>query len=538
MESDVEYQVRTELLFNQRVVRCFADRPRSLWQLFDSSAKARPNGEAILWEPEGGLTYAELQSHAERFSSSLCDLGLIRGDRIATLVSNRPEYIITALAVWRIGAILVPMDTRLQKNEIEHILNHSGARMLVTEEDLINNLPDRAAVPSVEQILLADGDATSENHIKFADLLGGRAELSDHDVGEEDVAAILYTSGTTGVPKGVVLAHVNMIHSTMHFQNVWRLPAGARSMLAIPGSNVTGLVTIILTMLSFGGCIVLMPLFKAAEFLRIAEKRRINHTFMVPAQYKLLMMQPSIASCDLSSWKLGSTGGAPMPAAFINELLEKIPNLQISDGYGATELASPAIIRPPSLTKDHPDSIGLPVKCADVVIMGEDGVEVPTGEVGELWIRGPMVCREYWLNEPATRESFIDGYWRSGDLASRSEDGLIRLHDRKKDIVNRGGYKIYSAEVESILALHPDVAEVAIIPKPDNVLGERVHAVIFRRNGEVSGEELRAFAAEQLADYKVPEGFTLLSEPLPRNSNGKIIKRVLRDELFGNDPAT
>lgn len=521
--------IRHELLFGRRVVRCFAERPRSLWDLFLESAKADPHGDAVQWEPDGALSYDSLRRRVIALANGLAGLGLGRGDRIATLIGNRVEYVVTSLAAWRLGAILVPLDTRLQRSEIRHILDHSGAKMVLSESALADAI-ERNDLRDLEHVILT-GEAPGT--VNFQSLLSDESEPQFPALQEEDAAAILYTSGTTGVPKGVVLSHVNMVHSTMHFEAVWKLPRGSRSMLAIPGTNVTGLVTIILTMFRIGGCVVLMPPFKAADFLRIAEKRRINHTFMVPAQYKLLLLVPNFEEFDLSSWTLGSSGGAPMPATFIEELQRRIPTLQLSDGYGATELASPAIIRPPVLTRDHPDAIGLPVACADIVVVDENGVELPPGEPGELWIKGPMVCREYWRDPEATSLNFTDGYWRSGDIASRDEHGLYHLHDRKKDIVNRGGYKIYSAEVENVLAQHADVAEVAIIPKPDDVLGERVHAVLYLRTGSASVDDLRAFTAERLADYKVPEGFTILDAPLPRNSNGKIVKRTLRDQLFG-----
>jgi long-chain acyl-CoA synthetase len=521
--NDDSAEIRHEVLFDGRVVRCFRKRPRSLWELFIESMEQDPQAEALLWDPDGRMTYAELERQASTLCAGLRELALVKGDRIAALTTNRFEYVVLALAVWRMGAILVPLDSRLRSHEIQHILSHSGARLLLCETSLLEILPRRDSVPELENVVGLD---------RFPELMQSGKSDPPASLHEQDTAAILYTSGTTGEPKGVELAHVNIVHSTMHFERVWQLPRGSRSTLAIPGSNVTGLVTIILTMLRIGGCIVLMPAFRAADFLSLAARRRIHHTFMVPAQYKLCLMDPQLQSYDLSSWRLGSTGGAPMPRTFIEELQRRIPSLEISDGYGATELASPAIIRPAALTAEHPDSVGLPVACADVRVMTEEGIEAQAGMPGELWIKGPMVSRGYWRNPEATRAAFIDGYWRSGDIATRDAHGLIRLHDRKKDIVNRGGYKIYSAEVEGVLLQHPTVTEAAVIPKPDAVLGERVHAVVFSPRAQAEVAELQAFCAGRLADYKVPESFTIRDQPLPRNSNGKIVKRALRDALF------
>jgi long-chain acyl-CoA synthetase len=521
-----------EVLFGDRVVRCFQHRPHSLWESFIQSVDADPHAEALVWDPNGCLTYAELARQAAKLSTGLRDLGIGKGDRIAALTGNRFEYVVMALAAWRLGAVYVPMDIRLRTQEIQHVLSHSGARLLLCESALLEMLPSADRIPELACVVLLDRAPSGNGQAAFAELLDFDESSPIESVQEEDSAAILYTSGTSGEPKGVDLAHVNIIHSTMHFERVWQLPKGTRSALAIPGSNVTGLVTIILTMLRIGGCVVLMPPFKAKEFLSAVARRRINHTFMVPAQYKLCLMDPQLEEHDLSSWRLGSTGGAPMPLAFIEELQRRIPGLQLSDGYGATELASPAIVRPAALTAKYPDSVGLPVICADVLVMSDSGIEAQVGEPGELWIKGPMVARGYWRNAEATRTSFVDGFWKSGDIATMDAHGLVRLHDRKKDVVNRGGYKIYSAEIESVLLQHPAVTEAAVIPRPDPVLGERVHAVVFAALVAPQEADLRAFCAVRLADYKVPESFAILDQPLPRNSNGKIVKRALREVMF------
>jgi long-chain acyl-CoA synthetase len=529
-EADIA-DIRHEILFG-RVVRCFAGRPRSLWEQFAASVKRDPDAEALLWDADGRMTYGELALQARKVSTGLRAIGIARGDRVAALTGNRFEYVVLALAAWRLGAILVPLDSRLRAPEIRHILVHSGARVLLCEDRLFGGLPARDSLPDLEHLVVLDRAGAVAGEMDFRELLGAAADIAPAAIDEQDDAAILYTSGTTGEPKGVQLAHVNMIHSTMHFERVWRLPPRTRSALAIPGSNVTGLVTIILTMLRIGGCIVLLPPFKAGNFLSTASRLRMNHTFMVPAQYKLCLMDPGLDGYDLSAWKLGSTGGAPMPRAFIDELRRRIPTLQISDGYGATELASPAIIRPAAMTADHPDSVGVPVACAEVLVMSDDGTEVPAGTAGELWIKGPMVSKGYWRNPEATRECFVDGFWKSGDIATMDAHGLVRLHDRKKDVVNRGGYKVYSVEVEGVLLTHPSITEAAVIAKPDPVLGERVHAVVFGARIAVNEAELGAYCLERLADYKVPESFTVLNQPLPRNSNGKILKRALREMLF------
>jgi len=220
-----------------------------------------------------------------------------------------------------------------------------------------------------------------------------------------------------------------------------------------------------------------------------------------------------------------------MPVATIEKLDAKIPGLKLMNCYGATETTSPSTIMPGELTARHIDSVGLPCPGATIIVVDAEGRELPRGEIGELWIRSGSVIKGYWNNPAATAENFTGGFWHSGDLGSIDAENFVRVFDRRKDMINRGGLKIYSAEVESVLAGHPGVVESAIIAKPCPVLGERVHAVIVTRNKDVSGETLRAWCAERLSDYKVPETVALISEPLPRNANGKVMKRQLRDAI-------
>jgi O-succinylbenzoic acid--CoA ligase len=229
--------------------------------------------------------------------------------------------------------------------------------------------------------------------------------------------------------------------------------------------------------------------------------------------------------------RIGGYGGAPMPPATIARCAEQLPQLELMNLYGATETTSPATIMPAAWSASRADSVGLPVACADIVVVDADGRAVGAGESGELWIGGPMVVRGYWNDAQATAREFTAGYWHSGDIGSIDADGFVRVFDRSKDMINRGGYKIYSAEVEAVLIAHPAVVEAAVVARPCPVLGERVHAfVCLREGGDAGAEALRAHCAAQLADYKVPETLAIGHEPLPRNANGKLLKRLLREQ--------
>ncbi len=249
--------------------------------------------------------------------------------------------------------------------------------------------------------------------------------------------------------------------------------------------------------------------------------------------YNLFLRDPDFAAYDLSAWKIGGYGGAPMPEATIAEMARRAPHVGLMNGYGATEATSPQTMSPARFAADHADCVGLVLHCAEIVVMDDDGREVPPGTPGEIWMAGPNVVPGYWDNPEANAANFAGGFWKSGDIGSVDADGFVRVLDRKKDMLNRGGYKIYCVEVESQLSFHPNVLESAIIGRPCPVLGERVHAVVVPRDAAPSerlAEEIRAFCAERLSDYKVPETIIFRDTPLPRNPNGKIIKTQLREE--------
>jgi O-succinylbenzoic acid--CoA ligase len=325
-----------------------------------------------------------------------------------------------------------------------------------------------------------------------------------------------------------MITHANIVHSALHYQYGMHLTEKDSSMLAVPASHVTGLIAIIATMVQVGGATLLMREFKAKQFLEFAAQENMTHTLMVPAMYSLCLLEPSFSAEALKHWRIGGYGGAPMPVAVIEQLAKHLPNLDLRNAYGATETTSPVTLIPAGMNDAHLDSVGRVLPCADVRIMNDAGQEVPFGETGELWINGPMVVPGYWDNPEATAQSFTAGYWHSGDLGCMDKEGFVKIFDRKKDMLNRGGFKIYSVEVENCLMGIPGVLEAAIVGKPCPVLGERVHAFIYAPNQSVSQEVVTAHCKQALADYKVPETVTWLDTPLPRNANGKVMKRKLR----------
>jgi long-chain acyl-CoA synthetase len=523
--------MRREVHFENRIVRCFIDRPPNLAHMISQAVQSAPDGDALVCNGLR-LTWRELHHAAAKCAAGLIQRGVRPGDRVALYMGNSVEFVIVAYACAWMGAVLVPISARARTAELEYTLGDAAAVAIVCSQELADQLPPPSALPLLRLRFSTDASATAPFEA-LSVLMQAEPLAQAHAADEEALAVLLYTSGTTGKPKGAMLTHLNIAHSVIHFANAMALKQADRSVIAVPLSHVTGLVAQLYLMLYCRGCSVVMTQFKAHDFVRLAATERMSHTIMVPAMYNLCLLLPDLQSHDLSAWRIGAYGGASMPTASIEGLAARLPGLTLMNAYGATETTSPATIMPPGQTADHRDSVGLPVPCGDIHIVNDFGVEVPRGEAGEIWISGPMVVPGYWRNENATASEFRGGFWRSGDIGSMDAEGFVRVLDRKKDVINRGGYKIFCATVENTLAEHPQVVEVALVGVPCAVLGERVHAFVCVRELDEStrAQAFTAFCAARLSDYAVPETWTIGTEPLPRNLNGKVMKRELRKSL-------
>ena len=536
-------ELRRERHFGDRVLWCFAQRPASVAQMLTDAVACNGEGEALVCGAER-LHWRQLDALCTRLGAGLQRLGVGAGDRVALLLDNGVPFVVVTLACAKLGAIVVPLSVRSSTPELVHALNDSGAALLFAQATLATRLPPHASTASLHRCCLV-GDGPAESVL--AEWLAPAGSTFDPpalectpaegSVLEDRVAAILYTSGTTGRPKGAMLTHLNIVHSAMHYELAMSLTPADRSIVCVPLSHVTGLVAQLMAMLRCAGTLLVLPAFKAEAFLALTARERGTHTVMVPAMYKLCLLRADLGAHDLRAWRIGAFGGAPMPPPTIAELAQRLPALTLMNAYGATETTSPATIMPAGAAAHRHDSVGMAVACGGVAVMDAAGRELPAGESGEVWINGPMVVPGYWNNAAATAESFVGGYWRSGDLGTLDVAGFLRVHDRLKDVINRGGYKVYSAEVEAVLAMHPWVLESAVVGTPCAVLGERVHAFVALRepgtgtDAVAVADALAGFSREHLSDYKVPEGWTVVDQPLPRNANGKLMKRVLRERL-------
>ena len=511
------------------MVSCYVDRPTSVLAFCERSLSQFAHREAVI-DGEHRLTYADLNRYSRAVVSHWTKWDLKAGERIAIAVENRWEFVVTMLAALRMGLILVPLNVRSSARELLDIMTHCEASAVILETSVAKKLADTPAAFSPRRAISVGNNISGLT--PFSELIRDTGETSSaHAPQQEDVAILLYTSGTTGRPKGATLTHLNIVHSCMHYVACYELSSADRSMLAVPISHVTGVVAITLAMLYAGGAVIMLRKFAVETFVQTASAERMTHTVMVPAMYNLCLLRTKLEDVDLAAWRVGVYGGAPMPQATIEGLRKAIPTLQLSNAYGSTETTSPTTLLPFAAAATRADSVGCVVPCGDVRVMDEHHNEVAPGHPGEVWIAGPMVVPGYWQAEDATAQNFVAGYWRSGDIGSMSSDGYLHIFDRMKDVINRGGYKVYSVEVENELTHHPHISEVAVVGEPDPVLGEKVRAVIHTQGWSPNEQELRDFCASRLAEYKIPDFFTFSEHALPRNAAGKLLKRTIRDQF-------
>lgn len=507
--------------FDGRNVRCFVGRPRTLSAMLDEAVARNPQGEALVCG-DHRLTYREMHDHVVRFANCCTARGIQRGDRVGVLLPNSISFVLSVFALSRIGAILVLLNTREEKPGLGFMLGQCGAKALIFADDLAHKIPEASDIPGVRDLIRVPLDRGPDHDDAGS---GDLAEVAAMD--EEDIVAILYTSGTTGHPKGAMLTHLGIVHAAMIYESCMGLGSGDRSIAAVPLCHVTGLTAAIAAMVRAAGTLIILPAFKAATFIAVADRERMTHTVMVPAMYNLCLMTPEFQHADLSHWRIGGYGGAPMPDITIERLAVALPRLKLMNAYGSTETTGPAVLMPPAFGVERRAAVGRAVPVCDIRIVDDANQDVPAGEIGEVWLKSPSVAAGYWDNAKASDETFVAGYWRSGDLGFVDADGFLTLRDRKKDMINRGGLKIYSVEVENVLAAHLAVVEAAVVARPCPVLGERVHAFVVT-SSPLAASALIESCAGKLATYKIPESCTFLTTPLPRNANGKVLKRELK----------
>jgi long-chain acyl-CoA synthetase len=485
--------------------------------------------------------------------------GVAKGDRVAIAMRNFPEWAVSFWAAAAAGAIVVPLNAWWTGPELEYGLADSGAKVLVADgqrlERVASHLPNLGDLTGVIGVRMTeDGrswqipDGVDDYQDVLGDVLGSaEAALPDVVLEPEDDATIFYTSGTTGRPKGALGTHRNICGNLVSLvfsgaRAALRSAAGTTPsvaadgqsayLLSVPFFHATGCHSVLVANTAVGGKLVIMRKWDPERALELIEREQITTFGGVPSMVWQVLDSPDFAKRDTSSVTSVGYGGAPAPPELVRRIEEMFPGRTPSNGYGLTETSSVTTMNSGDDYRTHPDSVGTPVPICDLKIVDPDATEVPTGAIGELWIRGPNVVKGYWQKPAETEQTFSDGWLHTGDVARIDEEGFVYIVDRAKDMVIRGGENVYCVEVEAALFEHPAVSDAAVIGIPHQVLGEEVGAVVTVKPGvSVTQEDLRGHVADRLASFKVPVKIWFRTEPLPRNPAGKILKRELRDEL-------
>jgi O-succinylbenzoic acid--CoA ligase len=523
--------IRHRTLYGDRIVPCYVDCPDNLDRMLAATVAAHGDRPALTDRGQT-MTYAALSDSVSHVAAGLAARGVGQGDRVALFLGNRAEFVVLLYALWRLGAVAVPVGIRQSMDELAYMLNQCGAVGLVYEHDLADKVPPATEIPTVQLLVECSDDAqppqlAGRGAIAQADLSGRDRRDAPSPARDEDAACIMYTSGTTGRPKGAVLTHLGFWHTARNYRDRFAYTQADRMLLVIPITHISGLLAGLTTMMQVGGQVVLERAFKAATALDTLEGEAITAAILVPAMYNLIQLEPDLETRRLDAWRVGHFGGAAMAEVTITQLAARLPRLQLLNGFGSTETTSAVSLTEPARRDEHLDSVGTLLPCVDIRVLDEAGREVPPGENGELWIRSPGNASGYWDQPEATRKGFVAGYWRSGDIGSVDSERYLRVHDRIKDMINRGGFKVYCVELENVIHAFPGVIEVAAVGVPCPVLGERVH-VFVHAGVPVDADALRAHVRARLADYKTPDFVTQSRDPLPRNLNGKLSKVPLR----------
>ncbi|MCV2219144.1 long-chain-fatty-acid--CoA ligase [Thauera sp. Sel9] len=513
---------------------------QTLSELIRSRARERGDAPAFV-TPARTWRYTDLDAESNRLANGLTALGVGPGDRVGCLTRHTAECICLLLACAKLGAVCAPYNWRLAAGELEYVIGHGEARVLLSDAFMLPTLA-QIAMPGVRRILVIDApdgaDALSAFRAGFpATDSGGPAQPTD-------TVLQLCSSGTTGLPKGVELTHFGLLEMCGYLRILFGQGCDIVQLNVLPTFHVSGTVNALWTVFE-GAMTVAYPEFEPERVLQAIAEHRVRCAFLVPAMMQFLLHSPAIGSADLSSLRTIAYGGSPIGEQLLTEVMQAF-GCDMVQVYGATEASGTLTVL--SAQDHHPSpervdllrSAGKPIAGVELRIVDlESFAEQPEGVVGEVWVRTRTLMKGYFRNDEATREAFplgrdadgFGGWYRTGD-AGYLRGGYLYIHDRVKDMVISGGENIYPAEVENAVALHPAVAEVAVIGMPDPVWGESVKACVVLRDGaQVSEAELLAFTRERLAHYKCPKSIDFMPE-LPRNPSGKLLKRMLRQRYW------
>ena len=488
--------------------------------------QARERGaKAAIHTAAGSMSYAELDERCLGFAGFIAARAGA-GARVGILLPNVPEFAVAYFGAIAAGAVAVPINYRLSPPEIGYIVSDCRPAVLVTTRAQLEKLAPLAEARGVTTWVIVDGEGGVA--IPFGATLEGDALVEPVAVAPDDVAVLLYTSGTTGFPKGAMLSHAN----TLFNARSCRLTLGYRrddvGLVSLPLFHVTGLNSQLVALLACGATLVIQREYDTRQLLELVSAKRATALFLVPAIYKLITLRDDLARYDLSSVRLAAYGGAPMDPETIRAFRRILPLVEMHNCYGLTESSSLATVLPAELVLSRAESVGLAVPGTEAQVRGKSGEVLPAGDAGELYLRGPNVVQGYFGAPDRTRQAFRDGWLATGDVARIDADGLVTILDRVKDMINRGGEKIYGLEVENVLYAYPGIAEAAVFGVPHPVFGEVPAACVVAQEGaSIDSEDVIAHCRSRLADYKVPVSVRVVDR-LPRNPGGKVLKKDLQ----------
>jgi len=529
--------------------RCWKNIPPSMPALIEAS-RGHGDRDFIVYGDER-LSYEQHYRRVAALAHRLIDeYGVRKGDRVAIAMRNYPEWPIAFWASVAVGAIAVPLNAWWTSRELAYGLRDSGAKVAFVDDKRLERIRDIEEDLPLAHIIAARCTTRPEGVADVAACFEGIPQdisLPDINLLPDDDATIFYTSGTTGFPKGTLGTHRNFcsVLGALTFngaRTVLRLGGRVEDLAAmqaipqaalmtVPLFHVTGCHGIMLTMLVSGGKLVFMYKWDPRVTLDLIESERITMLTGVPAMMWQLLQEPDIDRRDLSSLLSLGYGGAPAPPELLRKIREKAPDCMVANGWGITETSSMICGITGQEYVDNPESVGPPPPACELRVVDTRGNDVPAGEMGELWVRGPNVVKGYWNNPAATAEAFTDGWFHTGDVGRIDGEGFVYILDRLKDMIIRGGENVYCAEVEAALVEHPGVDAACVFGIPHQVLGEEIGAVVVAPDGVDEGE-LREFAAERLAEFKVPSRIWMRVEPLPLGVTGKVQKKDVREHYL------
>jgi len=527
-------------------VKAFKNAPTSLRAIFDS-ARQRGDATFLVYEDER-WSFDEVMSHVDAMADLLVNrYGVSRGDRVAIGMRNYPEWVIAFAAITSVGAISVSLNAWWTPDELDYALGDCGASVLIADIERVERAHDTCQRLGCRILAVRAPGPLPEGVDRWEEVRRLGAPMPEVDVEPDDDATILYTSGTTGHPKGAVSTHRSIVQALLGFgckTAIDRLrrppeatadgaPAAAPVfILIVPLFHVTGCVPVMLSCFASGLKLVVMYRWDAERALELIERERVTNFVGVPTQSWDLLESPRFAEFDTSSLVSVGGGGAPAPPELVKRVASSFRTGKPSIGYGMTETNAYGPGNGGQDYIEHPTSTGRGTPILEIAVRDAEGNDLPPGERGEIWFKGPHLIRGYWNKPEATAETIVDGWLRSGDIGRVDDEGFVYVEDRAKDMVLRAGENVYCAEVEAAIYEHPAVYEAAVFGVPHERLGEEVAAVVYVRPGfELSADDLQAHVGERLAGFKVPTRVSLVHEALPRNPAGKILKRQLRDEL-------